>query len=60
MSWSLDGYGAMLEAARGYRFVHFDHEPRAGEIFLRHDVDLSLAAAVRVAELVASLDVSAT
>jgi len=60
VSWSLDDYGSMLEAARAYRFVHFDHEPRAGEIFLRHDVDLSLAAALRLAELESSLGVSAT
>ena len=31
----------MLDAARDYRFVHFDHEPQEGEIFLRHDVDLA-------------------
>jgi hypothetical protein len=60
MSWDLDAYGALLDAARGYRFVHFEHEPREGEIFLRHDVDLSLAAAVQMAELEAARDVSAT
>ena len=60
MSWDLDAYGALLDAARGYRFVHFDHEPQSGEIFLRHDVDLSLAAAVRMAELEAARGVSAT
>jgi hypothetical protein len=60
MSWDLDTYGAMLDAARSYRFVHFDHEPQAGEIFLRHDVDLSLAAAVQMAELEAERGVSAT
>jgi len=60
MSWGLDAYSALLDAASGYRFVHFDHEPREDEIFLRHDVDLSLAAAVRMAELEAARDVSAT
>ncbi len=60
MSWDLDAYGALLDAASGYRFVHFDHEPQDGEIFLRHDVDLSLAAAVQVAELEAARGVSAT
>jgi hypothetical protein len=60
MSWDLDAYGALLDAAHGYRFVHFDQEPREDEIFLRHDVDLSLAAAVEMAELEAVRDVSAT
>jgi hypothetical protein len=59
--WDLDAYGAMLDAAAGrYRFVHFDREPRPGDIFLRHDVDLSLSAAVRLAELEAGHDVSGT
>jgi hypothetical protein len=60
MSWDLDAYGVMLDAARGYRFVHFDHEPHEGDIFLRHDVDLSLAAALEIAELEAARGVSAT
>jgi len=62
MTWDLDAYGTMLAAAaRGsYRFVHFDREPQPGEIFLRHDVDLVLDAAVRMAELEAERDVSAT
>jgi hypothetical protein len=60
MSWDLESYGMMLDAARDYRFVHFDHEPQEGEIFLRHDVDLSLAAAVQMAELEAARGVSAT
>lgn len=60
MSWDLEAYGTLLDAASGYRFVHFDHEPQEGEIFLRHDVDLSLAAAVQVAEVEAARDVSAT
>ena len=60
MTWGLQAYAAMLDAARDYGFVHFDHEPKAGEIFLRHDVDLSLAAALRMAELEAERDVAAT
>jgi hypothetical protein len=60
MSWNLEAYGALLDAAHSYRFVHFDHNPREGEIFLRHDVDLSLAAAVEMAELEAARGVSAT
>jgi hypothetical protein len=61
-TWDLDAYETMLAAAArgGYRFVHFDHEPQPGEIFLRHDVDLVLDAAVRMAELEAERDVSAT
>ena len=61
MSWDLDAYGGLLDAAaNGYRFVHFDHEPEQGDIFLRHDVDLSLAAAAQMAELEAARSVSAT
>jgi hypothetical protein len=61
MSWNLEAYGALLDAAaQSYRFVHFDHEPEAGDIFLRHDVDLSLGAAVRMAEIEAARGASAT
>ena len=60
MSWDLDAYAALLDAAKDYAFVHFDHEPKEGEIFLRHDVDLSLGAAVEMAELEAARGVSAT
>jgi len=60
VSWDLDAYAAMLDAASDYTFVHFDHEPQAGEIFLRHDVDLVLDAAVQTAELEAERGVSAT
>jgi hypothetical protein len=35
----------------GYRFAGFDSAPEPGDLILRHDVDLSLAAAVRMAEL---------
>jgi hypothetical protein len=60
LSWDLEAYGALLDAARGYRFAHFDREPQAGDVFLRHDVDLSLAAALTMAELEAERGVSAT
>ena len=61
MSWDLDAYGKLLDAAAGsYRFAHFDHEPQEGEIFVRHDVDLSLAAAAQMGELEAARGVSAT
>jgi hypothetical protein len=62
VSWDLASYAALLEAARtgGYRFARFDVEPADGALFLRHDVDLSLPAAVRVAELEASRGIAAT
>jgi hypothetical protein len=60
MSWDLHAYARLLDAAGDYTFVHFDHEPRPGEIFLRHDVDLALGAAVTMAEIEAELDISAT
>jgi hypothetical protein len=52
-SFDFEHYGELLDAARegGYRFGFFDGEPVAGEILLRHDVDLSLDAAVAMAEL---------
>jgi hypothetical protein len=44
-------YRELLQAARegGYRFAVFDREPQAGDLFLRHDVDLALPAAVELA-----------
>ena len=44
-------YRELLQAAKqgGYRFAFFDHEPEAGDVFLRHDVDLALPAAVELA-----------
>jgi hypothetical protein len=55
-------YAELLEAAKagGYRFAAFGEEPSAGDLFLRHDVDLSLDAALRMAELEAAAGVSAT
>lgn len=51
--FDLDHYGELLDAARdgGYRWARFDHEPKPGDLFLRHDVDLALSAALRMAEL---------
>jgi hypothetical protein len=60
--FDLRHYRELLEAAKagGYRFERFGEEPRAGDLFLRHDVDLSLPAAVEMADLEAELDVMAT
>jgi hypothetical protein len=60
MSWDLAAYAALLDAARDYRFAHFDEKPAEGLLFLRHDVDLSLSAALRTAELEAEHGASAT
>jgi hypothetical protein len=61
-SFDLGHYRELLEAARagGYRFAMFGTGPEGGEVLLRHDVDLSLAAAIEMAELEASLDVQTT
>ncbi len=61
-SFDLAHYCELLEAAAagGYRFAEFGEEPRAGDLFLRHDVDLSLAAAVEMAEVEAELGVRTT
>ena len=55
-------YQELIEAVKagGYRWAHFDHEPRTGDVFLRHDVDLSPAAALHMAELEHELGASAT
>ena len=60
--FNLDHYSELLEAAKagGYRFSFFEGEPSDGDLILRHDVDLSLDAAVRMAELEAKADVGAT
>ena len=61
-AFDLAHYRELVEAARagGYRFAFFDRDPAAGDLLLRHDVDLSLAAAVRLAELEAEAGVAAT
>ena len=60
--FTLDHYRELLNAARGggYRFALFDEPPRRGDVLLRHDVDLSLDAAVRMAELEAEEGVAST
>ena len=52
-AFALDHYRELLEAAKagGYRFGGFDRPPRPGDLIIRHDVDLSLDAAVRMAEV---------
>jgi hypothetical protein len=51
--FSLEHYRELLRAAKdgGYRWAGFDRAPEPGDLILRHDVDLSLAAAVTVAEV---------
>jgi len=50
--FTLDHYRELLRAASagGYRWAGFDREPEAGDLIVRHDVDLSLDAALVVAE----------
>jgi hypothetical protein len=52
-SFDLAHYAEILQAAKagGYRFTTFGEPPARGDLFLRHDVDLSLEAAVRMAEV---------
>jgi hypothetical protein len=61
-SFDLAHYREILEAAHkgGYRFTTFEERPRDGDLFLRHDVDLDLAAAVEMAELEADAGARAT
>jgi hypothetical protein len=60
--FDLEHYRQLLAAAKagGYRFAFFDREPEPGELLLRHDVDLSLDAALRLAELEAESGAHAT
>jgi hypothetical protein len=60
--FDLEHYRELLGAAEagGYRYAFFDSEPEAGTILLRHDVDLSLGAALAVAELEAEAGAQAT
>ena len=61
-AFDLEHYRELLRAARdgGYRWAFFDRDPRDGDLLLRHDVDLSLDAALRMAELEAEEDAAAT
>jgi hypothetical protein len=60
--FDLDSYRTLLRAGKagGYRFAFFDESPGAGDLFLRHDVDLSLSAAVAIAEVEAEEGVPST
>jgi hypothetical protein len=61
-AFDLAHYAELLAAARtgGYRFGFFDHEPAPGDLLLRHDVDLSLDAALTLAVLEAEAGAQAT
>jgi len=54
--FSIDHYRLLLRSARdgGYRFAGFDAPPATGVLILRHDVDLSLEAALAIAEVEAA------
>jgi len=60
--FSLAHYRELLQAAKdgGYRWTAFGQEPQPGDLILRHDVDLSLEAALQMAELEAELGARAT
>ena len=60
--FDLDHYRELLAAAQigGYRFAGFSRDPEPGDLILRHDVDLSLEAAVELAELEGDAGVRAT
>ncbi len=61
-AFTLAHYRELLEAAKagGYRFAGFDRPPEEGDLIVRHDVDLSLEAAVRMAEVEAEAGVWST
>jgi peptidoglycan/xylan/chitin deacetylase (PgdA/CDA1 family) len=61
-AFDLDHYRELLDAAEagGYRWARFDAEPKPGDLFLRHDVDLSLEAARTMARLERELGAHAT
>jgi hypothetical protein len=61
-AFDLAHYRELLDAAAagGYRWAAFGEGPAEGDLFLRHDVDLSLDAALRMAELEAEARASAT
>lgn len=60
--FELAHYRELLDAAKagGYRFAAFGDGPEPGDLLLRHDIDLSLAAAVQMAELEAEAGVTTT
>jgi hypothetical protein len=60
--FSLEHYRDLLRAARagGYRFAGVERAPPPADLILRHDVDLSLAAALAVAEVEAAEEAMST
>jgi hypothetical protein len=60
--FDLGHYRELLEAAKagGYRFAFFGRDPEPGDLFLRHDVDLALEAALELAEVEAEAGARAT
>jgi len=60
--FTMERYRDLLRAAHagGYRFAFFDESPRAGDVLLRHDVDLSLSAALAMGEVEAEEHVQST
>jgi hypothetical protein len=61
-AFDLTHYRELLEAAQagGYDWATFDRPPRPGDVYLRHDVDLSLRAALETARIEHELGVRAT
>ncbi|HEY7381896.1 MAG TPA: hypothetical protein VH572_11845 [Gaiella sp.] len=61
-TFDLGHYAEILDAARagGYRFAAFGEGPADGDLLLRHDVDLSLDAALRMAEIESQAEAAAT
>ncbi|HEY8030063.1 MAG TPA: hypothetical protein VIE38_11190 [Gaiellaceae bacterium] len=59
-AFDLAHYRELLGAARDYTWASFDREPTAGDVFLRHDVDLSLEAALAMARIEQELGARAT
>jgi hypothetical protein len=61
-TFDLEHYGELLDAIAtgGYRYAGFTAEPEPGTVLLRHDVDLSLDAALRLARLERERDAAAT
>lgn len=61
-AFTLEHYREILRAAHagGYRFVHFGEPPSRGDLLVRHDVDLSLEAALAMAELEAEEEATST
>jgi hypothetical protein len=61
-SFDMTHYAEILDAAKtgGYRFTTFSEPPARGDVYLRHDIDLSLDAALQMAELEAEMEVRTT